>query len=273
MGNRKSAARAPSRWPQVAGAVLFAALNVALVRPPDGAQGWTATRAGFIAGECVVMLLLVLAVYGVLRMVRRASGPSLAATAAWTLGVALLLNAANAAAGFARSAAPTTLTDGERRGLVIGQDSIRHPVFGFALPNPGPGFVALPAQQARIDSQLGGRQDMAAWVVGDTALHATVIVEVTRFVRLNERLFRGFATDLLRGILRSRETTVLYSHEQWQGGGGEYTLMARHQNGIYINARCLARPRPSRPFVVCLQTLDPDSIGLQAVREGLSAEP
>jgi len=271
MRNRRSS-RATPRWPQVAGAVVFAALNVALVRPTGEAGASTASRAGFIAGEVALMLILVLAVYGLLKALRRSSPPTLAGTAVWTLGVALVLNAANATAGFARSAAPTTLTDGERHGLLIGADSIRHPIFGFALPNPGPGFVSLPAQQARADSQLAGRQDMAAWVVTDTAQHASVIVEVTRLPRLNERLFRSFALDLLRGVARGRTVTVLASHAQWQGGEGEYTLMAHHQSGIFIRARCLGRTRAGGPFVVCLQTLDPDSTGLDAVREGLTME-
>jgi hypothetical protein len=247
-------------------------VNIFLNPPEGGLNGrGTGFLIGYLFGGAAVLLLIVAAVYGIARLIRRhKTPPAAAAVAFWTLLTLAGLDMIRAVGGGGPHAATAVLTAADRQGLEIAGDSIRHRGLGFAMPSPGPTFAPSPALQARMDSSLSGHPDMVAWVLTSTDVHATLIIQLMKFPFSDEARFRSFARGLHNTLTGAKGVTVLIDSVRWEPPDGDYRLAVRYPVGTFLRTRCISRSRPDGSFVLCAQTGSGDSDALASVRDGLS---
>jgi hypothetical protein len=241
-------------------AVLVLVANTALyLNQPDARSHDTAYLIGTIVGAFLVQVLVVLVVLGIARLIRRARLPAGGGRAAFfTLAALLLINLA----GTLGKAGLSRVTEADRAGLEVTQDSIRHAAFGFALPRPRE-FVADSQLQQRLDSSFEKTPTLLGWGFRDEATGRTIVVMVTKNPLVNETTFRAFVTGVRRGFDKSN---LLTDSLAWHGDEGEYLLDLAHPNGVYLSLRCL----PSRTAFVCVQTTTAELHELESVTSGLT---
>jgi hypothetical protein len=260
-------------WLFAVGALLFFGLNIVLLAP-DGGEGSSTYLIGYVVGSALGLALVVLLVYGVVRVARRGKGLTSPVTVAfWTLSV---LGAVNLAAAWGRghrrpSAFPVTAA--ERRGLQVGPDSIRHHGFAFSLPSPGTSFAPAPELQARLDDRLREHRNMVAWILRRAAPAATLTVQVTKASPVDERVFQDFSVQLKAGMTRAGAAMVLEDSFSWRAEGGEYTLAVRAPGPVRADVRCVSPARAGGAVIVCVQTTGDDASELAFVRAGLTLHP
>lgn len=159
-----------------------------------------------------------------------------------------------------------TLTAADKQGLTVGPDSIRHQTLGFALPTPGESFVRYEEGEQVLLKQFGAGQDMAVWVLRDTAQGMGLAIQVTAFKSLDEQAFRALAS----GMIPKAFATVFSDTLTWAGNQREYTLGLRHDNGVWSITRCVPRLNKVKKLVVCVQMVGSDSANLAKVPNGLT---
>jgi hypothetical protein len=226
-----------------------------------------ATGPPEMVGAALVPILLVLVVWVVARLFKRGRTPrSFFTIAFWTLAVLFVIDLAGLVGQAAGSLA---VTDADRAGLEIGEDSIRHAGLGFVLPSPGPGFAADSELQALITQQYAGQGAMVAWGLRDPNQSALVLIQVTKG-KQTEPGFRAFARGMKRGVTESGRARILEDTLRWQDGKGEYQVTFMHENGVYSTMLCRGGRFNTVSRVVCVQTSSLERDGLAFVRAGFS---
>ncbi|HEX9128791.1 MAG TPA: hypothetical protein VF850_06515 [Gemmatimonadaceae bacterium] len=229
---------------------------------------------GRVIGAGLVFAVIGLVVYGIARAFRKArTGAGAARLAFWTMATLFVANCATLVAQD-RPASPasgdTIVTDAERRGLQIDAQTIRHPVFGFVLPHPGPGFTTNLQYQRQMDEAFAKMPDNVGWAFSDSVKRQVLTIHVTKFVELDETAFRKFTQGVREGFIRSK---VVDENLSWKPGIREYRVTALHQRGFYVKTRCIPRVEPGRSLIVCVGTtafepndLEPSLAGLKLIQ-------
>ena len=171
------------------------------------------------------------------------------------------------------SARRLEVTDAEKRDLQVFPGRIRHPDFGFALPNPGEDFHVAPlpsAMSATMANEPVGREAFA-WVFRNQDSSESVILFVFKGVGADERPFRRFVDGLRERFAAVKGATFLEDTLVWGPDAHEYRFALRLRTGVYGKVRCLAS-RYGPPVYVCVDTWSSASGGLDFVRAGLMLE-
>jgi len=270
------APRSGAGW--IAGSAILVILTglLTMVRELTPAKTTAFVIGAFVGGAGASALLGGL-VYWIARTVGKKKPASTAARIVfWVLFVVLLLNilsflgdamkprTASAQSGFTRE---------EREGLRVDADSIRHTGLGFALPNPGPTFVADHEAERLLAKQFGGQlpSGLINWAFRDTAGGKILIIQATKSPGLNKEEFAKVAIGARTGAARANgkmlsDTTI------WDGPHREVRMLIQHPNGLYMVMRCLPSVKPRIEYIVCAQTLSADPNGLPAASNGLNVQ-
>lgn len=238
----------------------------------------TATRTaayviGTFVGGAVLVALMGLIIYGVVRAIGKARPASTAAKIVfWILLIFLILGAANfvgRAVDPRPASAQAAFTSEQRQGLQVGADSMRHVSLGFALPHPGPTFVANHEYERAFAAQFGGKlpPDLIMWAFGDSARRQFIIIQVIGLPGLDEEKFRKVGSGIREGLAKA---TVLSEALVWEGTHRESRVVARHPNGMYLVSRCVPSVKPQPELVVCVQTISDELEALTTVSNGLT---
>jgi len=248
------------------GVVVFIAVIAALTVSGAGRAGYVTGRysAGFILGGIVVGVWA--------RLARRPWGwPSYLWRFALVSFVFTLFGLIGAAA---ETIASRVVTASEKQGLAIGPDSIRHPTFGFAFPNPGPGFTRDSALQQRLNAVLNEQPGVFGWVLRDTLHPQIVLVMVAKFSDVEGRHFGEFVKGMRSTAGTSANLVMLEDSLFGTGAGSEYRMAAQVSNGMFMHIRCrISAQGRNRTAIVCLQTTSAERDGLEWVRRGLTVRP
>jgi len=174
----------------------------------------------------------------------------------------------------AETIASRVVTAAEKQGLAIGPDSIRHPTFGFAFPNPGPGFTRDSALQQRLNAVLKEQPGVFGWVLRDTLHPQVVLVMVAKFSDVEGRHFGEFVKGMRSTAGTSANLVMLEDSLFGTGAGSEYRMAAQVSNGMFMHIRCrISGQGRNRTAIVCLQTSSAERDGLEWVRRGLTVRP
>ena len=242
------------------GVVVFIAVIAALTVSGAGRAGYVTGRysAGFLFGGIVVGVWA--------RLARRRWGwPSYVWRFAFVFTLFGLIGAA------AETIASRVVTASEKQGLAIGPDSIRHPTFGFAFPNPGPGFTKDTVLQQRLNAVLTEQPGVFGWVLSDTLHPQIVLVMVAKFSDVEGRHFGEFVNGMRSTAGKSANLVMLEDSLFGTGAGREYRMAAQVSNGMFMHIRCrISGQGRNRTAIVCLQTTSAERDGLESVRRGLT---
>ena len=245
------------------GVVVFIVFMAALTVSGAERAGYVAGRysAGFIVGGIVVGVWA--------RLARRRWGwPSYVWRFVLVSFVFTLFGLIGAAA---ETIASRVVTASEKQGLEIGPDSIRHPTFGFAFPNPGPGFIRDSLLQQRLNAVLAQQPGVFGWVLRDTLYPQIVLVMVAKFSDVEGRHFGEFVKGMRSTAGKSANLVMLADSLFGTGAGREYRMAAQLSNGMFMHIRCrISGQGRNRTAIVCLQTTSPERDGLESVRRGLT---
>lgn len=184
------------------------------------------------------------------------------------------LNAFGRSVITAATSAPTSaalvvpLTESEKQNLFVGRAGARHADFGFTFSFPGP-FVLVPEIQDEVNRLLAGLPGTFAWALQDPNRDGIILIYVAKGLGNDEGDFRAMARGMSRGISK-QAVQVLEDDVRWDRRAKEFRLAARLADGSYAKMRCLPSPADRNPpYVVCMQTLSPDSAGLDDSRSHL----
>ena len=253
------------------GTVLLFGVDL-LLQPPgrDPAGGLSAYRVGSMVGAGVMLVLLVAIVAWALRTFRKGKPHApLPQLAFWTLagyGLVTFLGL------LGRRPTEPAVTESERNGLAIEADTIRHPLLGFVLPNPGPAYHTAPEIQTQLDAQFKSHPGAAAWALKAEG-QGVVAILVSKFAALDEKGFRDFVTSLRRGFVEAGKGAVQRDSVSWSGAGGEYRLGASHPSGVLIELRCTARAGTNHDLIACVEIAGKNPAELSGVLDGLTLSP
>ena len=229
-------------------------------------------RMGELAGIILAPMLVWLVVFGIARAFGKArTNAGKVQVAFWTTAVLALGQCAQVATRVGgHSLFLKAVTDSERGGLVVDSAGIRHALFGFTLPSPGPDFQSDDRLQHAMDSALAKETALAAWVLRSQTSGATVIVEVTKGVRETEKVFRAFTRGVQQSAGKGQGTEVLFDSTTWIGAIREYRYAARSPAGVYVQIRCVPHTTSGTGLIICVTTGSGDEHDLDFVREGLA---
>ena len=174
--------------------------------------------------------------------------------------------------GVRRAATPAApvfleLTDAEKEGLRLSGGWIRHSQFDFTLP-VGDRIDPSPQIQDEMNRQLGAVPGTFLWAFEDRS-GGIILVYVAKGPGSDRETFSALARGLGKGTSQ-HAAAVLEDVVRWDRGGREFRYAARLTDGQYTKVRCVPGP-PDRnpPYVVCVQTLSPDSTGWDEARSHL----
>ena len=181
--------------------------------------------------------------------------------------------------GLRGSAAPAgpvfvALTDAEKEGLHLGGGWIRHSKFDFTIP-VGDKVDPSPQIQDEMNRQLGAVPGVFAWAF-EHQTDGVILLYVAKGPGDERETFSAFARGLGKGT-GQHAAGVLEDVVRWgrDRAGREFRYAARLTNGEYTKVRCVPGPSDRNPpyvnppYVVCVQTLSPDSTALDEARSYL----
>lgn len=173
----------------------------------------------------------------------------------------------------ASAALVVPLTESEKRNLFVGRASARHADFGFTFNLPGT-FGLVPEIQNEVNRHLAGLPGTFAWALQDPGRDEIILIYVAKGLGNDERDFRAMARGMSRGI--SKQAVQVFEDEvRWDRRAREFRHAARLGDGSYAKMRCLPSPADRNPpyvnppYIVCVQTVSPDSTGLDDSRSHL----
>lgn len=167
-------------------------------------------------------------------------------------------------------AAGVDLTESEKTNLDVTGGWVRHRRFGFTLP-VGDKFALAPGLQNEMDQRRASLPGTFVWALANEAGDRIITVFVAKGLGDDERAFRATA----RGIstnLGKQAIQVLEDAVQWNRRVKEFRHAVRLPNGLFVKSRCLPASKDRNPpyinpsYIVCVQTLSPDSIDLDDAR-------
>src|SRR5262245_22316785 len=267
----------------VAGTIFLLALHslcsLTGARMKDTGLNFGTYLVGRFVGAAIASVLLVFVVFLVARLLGKGkTRAGKAALAFWTITVLFMLSLPRLVAvdnSIDQGVTPGSerVIDSERFGLLIWKAFIEHPGFGFVVPNPGPDFELSLDLQRQIETRLAPHPNTVGWIFRNVGRPESVMIQVSKGVRIDERDFRAFARDFQRGL--SEEGYVSVPEKDtvvWNEAGGEFRSTAQDTTGFYFKTRCLSSPRRFAAHVVCVTTTSDRVEGLDFVVEGLALQ-
>jgi hypothetical protein len=190
----------------------------------------------------------------------------------WTMA-GVLVSELNSAGQRAQSGGPTLLSDAERKDLVVTENGLVHPAFGFAAPHPGPGFISDSARQRQMNDRLAPARRMFVWAFTREDSSGLAVIQVTKG-GAGERWFRDFAKGMRNGVISSGTRTVLEDSLIREADRAEFRFAIQDSSGVFTKRRCLASDgERAKAFVVCAMTMTAEPTALDSFREQLSVAP
>jgi hypothetical protein len=162
------------------------------------------------------------------------------------------------------------LTEDEKQYFNLGGGWVRHTFFAFTMP-VGNKFSLAPDIQSEMNQQLANVPGTYAWAIQHENGTEIILVLLMKGVGDEEDGFRAYTRGIDKGI-RPRAARILENEFRWDRQMHEFRHAAELSNGVYLRTRCLTPgPLRKRPYIVCAQTLSPDSAGLVEPLTYLSA--
>lgn len=162
---------------------------------------------------------------------------------------------------------PVPLTDAEKQGLYMSGGWANHRDLGFVLPLGGQ-WDTDSAVQNGINNQLANLRGTFAWALRNPRTDEIAVIYVMKGVETSEADFRAMARGISRGIekqgVQVREDAI-----QWSSRAKEFRHAARLPEGLHAKTRCVPSDSKRIPYIICVQTLSPDSAGLDDARNHL----
>ncbi len=163
-----------------------------------------------------------------------------------------------------------SVTDAERRGLVVGPTMVRHRDFGFVVPLPHSGFAVDTALQREANVRSAGHPELFAWSLRDSTRSIVILIHVYKGFGGTEGALRRFARDMAGGFTPERGWQVLEDSVHWEADRKEARFTVVGRQGVYLKSRCIPSPPPRAPvLLVCAQGISTRDDGLDFVRDGL----
>lgn len=166
--------------------------------------------------------------------------------------------------------AAVALTEPEKQNLSVIGGWVRHSSFAFVLP-VGDKFGLAPGLQDEMNRRRASLPGTFVWALANDAGDRIITVFVAKGLGDDERAFRSM-TRAIGTTTSQRAARVLEDVVQWDRRAREFRHGVRLSNGLYVKTRCLPAganrnpPYINVPYIVCVQTLSPDSIDLDDAR-------
>jgi hypothetical protein len=162
------------------------------------------------------------------------------------------------------------LTDVEKQDLSVGGGWVRHSTFSFTLP-VGDKFALAPGLQNAMNQRRASLPGTFVWALANDAGDRIITVFVAKGLGDDERMFRGMTHAI--GISTSKQMgRVLEDTVRWDRRVREFRHGIHLSGGPYVKTRCLPSsstwntPYINPSYIVCVQTISPDSTDLDAAR-------
>lgn len=165
-----------------------------------------------------------------------------------------------------RPARVVPLTDAEKQGLYLSGGWVNHSEFAFVLPL-GATWELVPEVQAEINSKLEGLPGMFAWALQNEKGDEVVVISIAKGFGDDKAEFRAMARGISRGA--AKQGVQVEESFQWNRGAKEFRYGIRLADGRFARTRCVPSQSEIIQYILCVQTLSPDSTGLDKVRDGL----
>ncbi len=172
--------------------------------------------------------------------------------------------------GNATGSSVARITESEKHRLVVAERAASHPDFGFAVPLPTEGFQFDEALQRTANEDFTRRGIAAttyAWVLRGPEQAGVVILMVMKGAGGSESALRGLGRGLKRGT-GQEGGRIIEDTMEWSPDAHEYRL-GMLQRGVYIRSRCMSSQRSAAAsYILCVETVSADSMGLDETRAG-----
>jgi hypothetical protein len=162
------------------------------------------------------------------------------------------------------------LTDAEKQNLSVIGGWVRHRTFSFTLP-VGDKFALAPGLQNEMNRRRASLPGTFVWALANDAGDRSITVFVAKGLGDDERTFRGMTRAI--GASTSKQAgRVLEDVVRWDRRAREFRHGVHLSSGLYVKTRCLPSsstwntPYINPSYIVCVQTLSPDSTDLDDAR-------
>jgi hypothetical protein len=162
------------------------------------------------------------------------------------------------------------LTEAEKQNLSLSGGWVRHSTFSFTLP-VGDKFGLAPGLQHEVNQRRASLPGTFVWALANDAGDRIITVFVAKGLGDDERAFRGM-TRAIGASTAKQAAQVLEDVVRWDRRVQEFRHGVRLSGGLYVKTRCLPSsstwnaPYINPSYIVCVQTLSPDSADLDAAR-------
>jgi hypothetical protein len=167
-------------------------------------------------------------------------------------------------------AAAVDLTDSEKENLSLIGGWVRHSTFSFTLP-VGDKFDLAPSLQSEMNRRRASLPGTFVWALANDAGDRIITVFVAKGLGDDERAFRSM-TRAVGTSTGKQAARVLEDVLRWDRRAREFRHGVRLSGGLYVKTRCLPSsstwnaPYINPSYIVCVQTLSPDSTDLDDAR-------
>ena len=175
-----------------------------------------------------------------------------------------------AAAPPALVAPAVDLTEAEKQNLRVIGGWVRHSTFSFTLP-VGDKFALAPGLQDEMNQRRASLPGTFVWALANDAGDRIITVFVAKGLGDDERAFRSMTHAI--GTSTGRQAgRVLEDVVRWDRQVREFRHGVHLSSGLYVKTRCLPSsstwnmPYINPSYIVCVQTLSPDSTDLDNAR-------
>lgn len=173
-----------------------------------------------------------------------------------------------AAAPRARPAAVLPLTEAEKQGLYVSRgEGATHTLLAFDVPLRGK-WDLLPEVQTEINRSFEGMPGMFAWALQSEKGDELAVIYVAKGFGDDEAEFRAMAQGISRGVGK-QGVHVLEEALRWDRHGKEFRHGVRIADGRFARTRCVPSESELILYTLCVQTLSPESTGLDNARNHL----
>jgi hypothetical protein len=158
------------------------------------------------------------------------------------------------------------LTEAEKENLSVVGGWVRHRTFSFTLP-VGDKFGLAPGLQNVMNERRASLPGTFVWALANDAGDRIITVFVAKGLGDDERAFRGM-TRAIGTSTGKQAGRVLEDVVRWDRRAREFRHGIHLSSGLYVKTRCLPSsstwnaPYVNPSYIVCVQTLSPDSTDL-----------
>jgi len=162
------------------------------------------------------------------------------------------------------------LTEAEKQNLSVIGGWVRHSTFSFTLP-VGDKFGLAPGLQSEMNQRRASLPGTFVWALANDGGDRIITVFVAKGLGDDEPAFRGL-THAIGTSTGKQASRVLEDTVRWDRRAREFRHGVRLFSGLYVRTRCLPSsstwnaPYINPSYIVCVQTLSPDSADLDDAR-------